>query len=111
MNIKTAEFVSPKHPDKICDFVADSLLDAFLQGDSNSRVALEVMGGHNLMVINGEVTSTVPIQHSNILENVGMSAPVLNIEQIVKGIVNPDFKVISNIVKQSSEIARGVDSG
>ncbi len=111
--IKTAEFVSPKHPDKICDFVADSLLDAFLQGDANSRVALEVMGGHNLMVINGEVTSTTPTptQHSNILENVGMSGESLNIEQIVKGVVGNDFRVISNIVQQSPEIAKGVDTG
>ena len=55
---KTAEFVSPKHPDKICDFIADSILDAYLAIDKNSRVAVEVMGGHKLVTINGEVTST-----------------------------------------------------
>ena len=57
MSTKTAEFVSPKHPDKICDFIADSILDAYLENDKNSRVAIEVMGGHNLITINGEVTS------------------------------------------------------
>lgn len=93
--IKTAEFVSPKHPDKICDFIADSILDAYLAGDPASRVAIEVMGGHDLITINGEVTSR--------------AAP--DIQAIVKNIVGQNFKIISNIVAQSPEIARGVDTG
>ena len=92
---KTAEFVSPKHPDKICDFIADSILDAYLKDDKNSRVAIEVMGGHSLITINGEVTSK--------------SSP--NIEAIVKNIVGENYKIISNIVLQSPEIAQGVDIG
>lgn len=92
---KTAEFVSPMHPDKICDFIADSILDAYLENDKNSRTAIEVMGGHKLVTINGEVTST--------------SKP--DIEAIVKGIVGDDFNVIINIVLQSREIAAGVDIG
>lgn len=93
--IKTAEFVSPKHPDKICDFIADSILDAYLVGDKESRVAIEVMGGHNLITINGEVTSS--------------AKP--DIEKVVKEIVGQDYKIISNISLQSIEIARGVDTG
>lgn len=93
--IKTAEFVSPKHPDKICDFIADSILDAYLEEDKESRVAVEVMGGHKIITINGEVTSkTNP-----------------DIEGIVKNIVGSDYKIISNIVAQSTEIAHGVDAG
>lgn len=92
---KTAEFVSPKHPDKICDFIADSILDAYLENDKNSRTAIEVMGGHKLVTINGEVTSK--------------STP--NIEEIVKNIVGSDYRIISNIVLQSPEIAQGVDTG
>ena len=92
---KTAEFVSPKHPDKICDFTADSILDAYLENDKNSRCAIEIMGGHNLVTINGEVTS--------------QSKP--DIESLVKNIVGPDFRIISNIVLQSPEIAQGVDTG
>ena len=53
--IKTCEFVSPKHPDKICDFIADSILDAYLKKDNKSRVAIEVLGGHKLITITGEV--------------------------------------------------------
>ncbi|OGI64115.1 hypothetical protein A2914_00195 [Candidatus Nomurabacteria bacterium RIFCSPLOWO2_01_FULL_41_21] len=92
---KTAEFVSPKHPDKICDFIADSILDAYLAVDKKSRVAIEVMGGHKLITINGEVTSN--------------GSP--NISELVKNIVGVEYKVISNIVAQSPEIARGVDTG
>ena len=92
---KTAEFVSPKHPDKICDFIADSILDAYLSGDIDSRVAVEVMGGHKLITINGEVTSQAKV----------------DIEEVVKNIVGKEYKIISNIVAQSSEIAKGVDQG
>lgn len=95
MTIKTAEFVSPLHPDKICDFIADSILDAYLDGDKNSRVAIEVMGGHKLITINGEVTSN--------------ANP--DLESVVNGIVGNDYKVIINTVKQSPEIAAGVDTG
>jgi len=92
---KTAEFVSPKHPDKICDFIADSILDAYLEGDRESRAGIEVMGGHKLITINGEVTSK--------------SKP--NIPELVQNIVGKDYKVIVNIVLQSKEIAKGVDIG
>lgn len=82
MKEKTAEFVSPSHPDKLCDYIADSILDAYLEGDKGSRVAVEVMGGHGLIVVNGEVTSSASV----------------DIEKIVNGIVGDNFKVISNIV-------------
>lgn len=92
---KTAECVSPGHPDKRCDGIADSILDAYCRADSESRVAVEVMGGHNLITINGEVTSN--------------GKP--DITSIVKNIVGPDYKVIINIAEQSREIAQGVDIG
>ncbi len=95
MSIKTAECVTPGHPDKMCDYIADSILDAYLAGDKGSRCAIEVMGGHNLVTINGEVTSA--------------SSP--DIKSIVQAIVGKDFEVQVHIVKQSPEIARGVDTG
>ncbi len=95
MSIRTAEFVSPGHPDKICDFIADSILDAYLEKDKNSRSGVEVMGGHNLIVINGEVTSRV---HPDL-------------ESLVKKNVGENYKVIVNLSKQSPEIAQGVDIG
>lgn len=93
--MKTAEFVSPRHPDKICDFIADSILDAFLMQDRNSRVAVEVMGGHGYITVSGEITS-----HAQV-----------DIEKVVLGIVGPGFKVAVHATSQSPQIAHGVDIG
>ncbi len=95
MAIKTAECVSPKHPDKMCDVIADTICDAYLQLDKDSRTAVEVMGGHKLITINGEVTST--------------GKP--DLESLVRALVGQDFVIQINIVAQSPEIARGVDIG
>ena len=56
-SFRTAEYVSPKHPDKLCDRVADALLDAYLRHDPDARTAIEVVGGHGQMLITGEVSS------------------------------------------------------
>src|SRR3989344_1237027 len=93
--IKTAEFVSPKHPDKTCDIIADSILDAFLVQDKESRVAVEVMGGHGHITVSGEIRSSAKI----------------DIEKIVREIVGKEFQISIFAVSQSPQIARGVDSG
>lgn len=93
--IRTAEFVSPKHPDKTCDRIADAILDTYLIGDPNSRVAVEIMGGHNHISVSGEVTSNAEV----------------NIEKIVNGIVGDGFKIDVYLTKQSRFIAQGVDTG
>src|SRR3989344_7309618 len=93
--IKTCELVTPKHPDKMCDFISDSILDAYLAQDPKSRVAVETMGGHGIITVSGEVTSSAEI----------------NIEKIVKDIVGQNFTVVIHLVKQSLEIAQGVDTG
>jgi S-adenosylmethionine synthetase len=95
MNIKTAEFVSPRHPDKLCDLIADSLLDAYLSGDPRSRVAAEVMGGHGHITISGEVTSAASV----------------DIPTVVRSVLGYDVAVHVNLVAQSPEIAQGVDAG
>ena len=56
-NYRTAESVSPKHPDKIADQISDAILDAHLAQDSNARVAVDVAGGHGKVFVTGEVTS------------------------------------------------------
>lgn len=95
--MKTAEFVSPKHPDKLCDRVSDSLLDKFLTKDINSRCAIEVCGGHSTVFVTGEVTSRFVM-------------PDREIEKITKDITGAD-KVIIHLNSQSPEISRGVDNG
>lgn len=93
--LKTAEAVTPQHPDKLCDQISDAILDACLAQDEDSRVAIETMGGHNIITITGELTTKAEI----------------NIPEIIREIVGDNFGIQTNIVKQSPEIARGVDSG
>jgi S-adenosylmethionine synthetase len=94
-HIRTAEFVSPKHPDKMCDRVADALLDAYLAGDPASRVAAEVMGGHGQISVSGEVASKTDV----------------DIPKIVRGIAGDSYEVHAYLTKQSPAIAHGVDMG
>ncbi len=93
--LKTAECVSPLHPDKICDRISDAILDEALRQDPDSRVAVEVMGGHNIITITGEMTTT----------------GFVDVPKVVKTIVGENYGVQTNIVAQSPEIAHGVDSG
>ena len=95
-NYKTAESVSPKHPDKICDQISDAILDAYLSKDPNARVAIDVAGGHGKMLVTGEITSKI----TNV-----------NITKIARRLAGNDIKIIENIASQSSEIAQGVDIG
>lgn len=92
---KTAESVSPKHPDKICDQISDAVLDAHLAQDPDARVAIDVAGGHGIVFVTGEVTSR---------------AKDISVEDIVRRLAG-DVKAVVNISEQSTEIARGVDIG
>ena len=96
MFYRTAESVSPKHPDKLCDQISDAILDAYLAVDPDSRVAAEVCGGHGVVFVTGEITS---------------KADDIDIPAIVHRIAGDDIEVHTKIVKQSPEIAAGVDTG
>ncbi|HMS93131.1 MAG TPA: methionine adenosyltransferase domain-containing protein [Candidatus Saccharibacteria bacterium] len=92
---RTAESVSPGHPDKICDQISDAILDAHLGEDKNARVAVDVAGGHGTVFVTGEVTS---------------KAKKVDIPAIVQRLAG-DVTLIENIALQSPEIAAGVDTG
>lgn len=92
---RTAESCSPMHPDKLCDIISDTILDACLAQDPDSRVAIETMGGHGAIYITGELTTGADI----------------NIKKLVRGIVGGKYRIQVNIVRQSPEIAQGVDTG
>lgn len=94
-NYRTAESVSPKHPDKICDQISDAILDAHLAQDPHARVAIDVAGGHGTVFVTGEVTS---------------AATGINVAEIVRRIAG-DVEVIEHVFAQSHEIAQGVDTG
>ncbi len=94
-NYRTAESVSPKHPDKLCDQISDAILDAYLEQDPASRVAVEAVGGHGKVFVVGEVTS-----HGTV-----------DIPAIVQRIAGDELEIDERIVAQSPEIAHGVDPG
>ena len=63
----TSESVTIGHPDKMCDVIADKILDAFIKGDENSRVAVEVMATSKKVIISGEVTSKTSVDVEKIV--------------------------------------------
>ncbi|MCH7928324.1 MAG: methionine adenosyltransferase [Candidatus Dadabacteria bacterium] len=98
--MKTVESVTEGHPDKVCDQIADAILDEYLAKDPASRVACEVFGSHGALMIGGEVTSTAEIDVARIAQ------------QVYKDIgYDEQIDVFTNMEKQSTDIARGVDAG
>ncbi len=93
--LKTAESVTPRHPDKLCDRISDAILDECLKQDPLSRVAIETMGGHGIITITGELTTDA----------------FVDAREIAQRIAGTEYGVQVNIVKQSTEIAGGVDTG
>lgn len=105
--IITSEFVSCGHPDKIADTIADSLLDAYLRDDRNTRAGIEVMVKDNNVVLGGEVSSNAVINYDTIVRDVfcGLKFPPNH------NLSPENIKIINLIGKQSSEIHQGVDKG
>ena len=97
--LKTAEAVSVAHPDKVCDQISDAILDACLTEDPQTRAAIETMGGHGMIMIAGELTTTA----------------VLDIRAIAQEVYegcgyDGRIGIMTNIVRQSLEISQGVDN-
>ena len=96
----TVESVTSGHPDKMCDQFSDAILDECLKQDPNTRAGIETFGNHGLLVIGGEVTTKANF----------------NAEEIAKRVYNQigyekDFATTIGIIKQSPDIAQGVDTG
>ena len=103
----TSESVTEGHPDKVCDLISDSVLDAMLEQDPNSRVACETCANGNFVLVMGEVTTNANVDVETIVRNTireigytkeeyGFNAETCEIKVMLK--------------KQSSDIALGVDS-
>ena len=102
----TSESVTEGHPDKLCDYISDSVLDECLKQDKNSRVACETLASKGEVYITGEITSKANINIEQIARNaikeIGYNNAKLDIDY-------KTCKIIVNISKQSSDIAMGVD--
>lgn len=99
MHITTSEVVFKGHPDKICDQVADAILDAILKEDNESRVAIECLVKDELFVIAGEVTTRANISYEEIARNtladIGLDAS--------------EYSFLVKVSKQSEDIGQGLD--
>ena len=72
----TSESVTEGHPDKLCDYISDSILDAFLEKDRNARVACETVASKGEIFITGEITSDAKIDIEKIArEKLGFIKP------------------------------------
>ena len=102
----TSESVTEGHPDKLCDFISDSVLDSYLEKDPNARVACETVAGKGEVVLTGEISSTADVDIESVVRNaikeVGYDNADLDIDYRT-------CKVHLNLAKQSPDIALGVD--
>ena len=103
----TSESVTEGHPDKICDKISDSLLDAYLAQDPKSRVAVETMVKTGFVVCGGEVTSKAVIEIAKIVRKtiteIGYTDSSMGFDAGTCG-------VLAAVERQSPDIAMGVDS-
>ena len=103
----TSESVTEGHPDKICDFVADSILDELLRADSKSRSAVEVTAEPGAMHIMGEITSKASPDYVKIarrcIAKIGYTKSAYGFDAI-------SAQITCSIHEQSPDIAMGVDA-
>ncbi len=102
----TSESVTEGHPDKLCDYISDSILDSYLKEDKNSRVACETVAGKGEIYITGEITSTANIDIEKVVRDTIKEVGYENSEYDI------DYKTCSiriNLSKQSPDIAQGVN--
>ena len=102
----TSESVTEGHPDKICDYISDSILDEYLKQDKNSRVGAEVVAGKDTIFITGEISSKGKVDIEKVARDV---IKEIGYDSVDKGLDYKTCKIIVNISKQSEDIALGVD--
>ena len=102
----TSESVTEGHPDKLCDYISDSVLDAYLTRDPYSRVACETVAGKGQILVTGEITSNADVDIEKIVRDTIKEIGFNNAETDID---YKTCKVLLNISKQSQDIALGVD--
>ena len=104
----TSESVSEGHPDKVCDRVSDSIVDLFLAGDPQSRVALETLATTNRLVLAGEVRGPKSVTHDAMIEAARAAVRAIGYEQ--DGFSWKTLEIDCYVHEQSADIAMGVDA-
>lgn len=103
----TSESVTEGHPDKICDQISDTIIDALLAEDSSSRVAAEVVVNTGLVLITGEISSSAHVNYVNLARK---KIAEIGYTDATNGFSADSCSVIVALDEQSSDIAQGVDS-
>ena len=103
----TSESVTEGHPDKICDQISDTILDALLEQDPRSRVAVETMVTTGLVHVAGEVTTEAYVEIPKLVRNTVLG---IGYDSSTKGFDGASCGVEISIGQQSPDIAQGVDT-
>lgn len=102
----TSEAITEGHPDKICDHIADAILDELIRQDPNSRVACEVTAEKNGLHIMGEITTNAKVDYiavaRRVISDIGYLDDAL-------GFAADSCQITCNLNTQSLDIAMGVD--
>lgn len=103
----SSESVGEGHPDKVADFISDSVLDACLEQDKFSRVACETLVKSNCVVVAGEITTKATLDYEKIVRNAIREIGYVNDDDVF----HADKVFVTNLLtKQSPDIAQGVDA-
>ncbi len=103
----SSESVGEGHPDKVADYISDSILDACLAQDKFSRVACETLVKSNCVVIAGEITTKAVLDYEKIVRNAIREIGYVNNDDVF----HADQVFVTNLLtKQSPDIAQGVDA-
>jgi len=101
----TSESVTEGHPDKICDQISDTILDALLTEDDHSRVAAEVVVNTGLLLITGEITSLAQVNYINLVRK---KIAEIGYTDAENGFSANSCAVLVALDEQSPDIAQGV---
>ncbi len=102
----TSESVTEGHPDKMCDLISDSILDAILAKDPMARVACETTATTGIITLMGEITTTAQIDYEQIVRE---RVRAIGYDRAKYGFDCDTCAVVNMIHKQSPDIAMGVD--
>jgi S-adenosylmethionine synthetase len=103
----TSESVTEGHPDKICDQISDTILDALLTHDDRSRVAAEVVVNTGLVLITGEITSQAKVNYVDLIRKKIAEIGYINADN---GFCSNSCSVLVTLDQQSPDIAQGVSN-
>ena len=102
----TSESVTEGHPDKICDQISDTILDALLAQDPHSRVAAEVVVNTGLVLITGEISSSAQVNYVNLARQ---KIAEIGYTDAMNGFSANSCSILVALDEQSQDIAQGVD--